>query len=161
MKISINKLSELTGIERSTIRKHIRGLKSEKGEKNSQLYESSDALELLYRNYTPQNHRVDSDGYNPSQEKARLDRKKADLVELQYYEKLGSLVPIETVRSVWSSLILSVRSHILAVPSKLKSLPKQIRVQISTEINKALSELQNINESEYFKNGQQQIPADD
>lgn len=161
MQVSVNQIHEFTGLDRATIKRSLTGLKSEKGKKNALLYQSTEAFQAILNNYTPQNHRVDSDGYNPSQEKARLDRKKADLVELQYYEKLGSLVPVDNVRNVWSSLILSVRSHILAVPSKLKSLPKQIRVQISAEINKALLELQDINESEYFKNGTQQIQIDE
>lgn len=161
MQVSINQIHEFTGLDRATVKRLLKGLQSEKGKKNALLYDSVEAFQSILGNYTPQNRVDDSGGYNPSQEKARLDRKKADLVELQYYEKLGSLVPIENVRNVWSSLILSVRSHLLAIPSKLKSIPKQIRVQISAELEKSLSELQEINESEYYKNGNQQISIDD
>lgn len=159
MRINIKQISELTGFDRETISKLLKELDFEIGKHNSKEYESVYAFELIYKNYRYQNKSssYDENGYNPSQEKARLDRKKADLVELQYYEKLGSLVPIENVRNVWSSLILSVRSHLLAIPSKLKSIPKQIRVQISAELEKSLSELQEINESEYYTNGNQPV----
>src|SRR5213593_3081153 len=49
MLLSINQLSELTGRDRRTITKHLGDLRFVDGEKGAHLYESSEALPLIYR----------------------------------------------------------------------------------------------------------------
>src|SRR6266481_7638451 len=49
MLLSINQLSELTGRDRRTITKQLEDLHFVDGEKGAHLYESSEALPLIYR----------------------------------------------------------------------------------------------------------------
>ena len=49
MLLSINKLSELTGRNRRTIKKQLQDLRFVDGEKGAHLYESSEAFPLIYR----------------------------------------------------------------------------------------------------------------
>lgn len=61
-----------------------------------------------------------SGGPNFTQSNAREKFWKAKMAELKFREAEGELIPIETVKREWMSILSAVRSKMLAVPSKVK-----------------------------------------
>jgi hypothetical protein len=103
--ISINKLSVLTGKDRRTISKRLATLSpNASGE-----YLASEALRLIYN----------PDELNPTQERARLDAARREMLEIQKSVAEGELVHIDKVTSVWESIVSNVRSKLLNLPPRL------------------------------------------
>ena len=75
--VSISKLAELTGSSTRTVRSRCESLDSRVGKKNAKLYDSKRALPFIYR------LNGSGDLHNPAAEKARLDRLRADQIELK------------------------------------------------------------------------------
>lgn len=122
MKVSISQLSDLTGRDRRFIRSRLADLPSEQGEKGAILYESRDALPALFS----------STRLDPGVERARLDAARANLAELALRQKEGELLLASEVESVWSGMILNVRSKLLALPTRLA--PELVHIRDQSEI---------------------------
>lgn len=108
MQITINRLSELTGIHRDTIRKRCSGLIPE-GKRGVEI-ESTQALALIYG--------VDND-YDYDTEKARLTHHQANIASLEEEIKRKNLLPADVVQSHWESLAANTRGKMLNIPGRL------------------------------------------
>lgn len=53
------------------------------------------------------------------QERARLTKAQADHEELKVHQMEGTLIPSEEVNQVWTDKIMSARSTLMALPSKI------------------------------------------
>ena len=103
--ISINKLSTLTGRDRRTITKRLATLApNTQGE-----YLASEALRLIYN----------PDELNPTQERARLDAARREMLEIQKSVAEGELVHIDKVTTVWESIVSNARAKLLNLPPRL------------------------------------------
>jgi hypothetical protein len=140
MKASISQLSTWTGFDRRTVSGRLHDLPSTPGPRRARLYESRDALRLIYAGSS-------ADGsLNSQQERAALDKVRRLILEEQRRERSGELISADEVRERWQTVILRVRSRLLAMPTKLAGLvahADQRTVYARTEelLHEALNEL--------------------
>jgi phage terminase Nu1 subunit (DNA packaging protein) len=80
-----------------------------------------------------------------TEQRARLASAQADLAELKAAEKRGELLAAAEVTAAWSAVLRSVRSGLLAVPSRIGArLPHLDAIDIAAierEIRDALTEI--------------------
>lgn len=112
--VSINELAELTSRQRSTIKKRIAQLPSEKRGK-SVLFPSDAALESIY----------DVDRVKAAEAKgndrARREKAEADLAEIRLGKETGTLGLLSEIENIWADAIERGVTGI----EKLKSLTKE------------------------------------
>jgi hypothetical protein len=110
--ISVSDIAELTGTGRGTVAKRLRaaGLAGRDGPKNSRLFESVPALRVAFG--------FDSADLDPAQERAKLDRTRRRLAELQIAEREGTLVARAAVTEQWAATLLILRQKLLAQPTR-------------------------------------------
>lgn len=112
MIVSINKLAELTGKSRNTIRKRLAPLLSESDSPTlAHALDSVRALSLIYGE--------GAEGLDPQQEKALLDRTRRELAELDLEERRGHLIAAETVSQKWDTIAANIRAKLLNLPGRL------------------------------------------
>lgn len=110
---SISELSILTGIDRRRITRLLADLPSERGRKGARLYESTDALPMLY--LAP----GENDTYDLTQERARLAHHQANKAALEEEVFRGEYVRSEEVTELVGSEYAKVRARLLAIPTRL------------------------------------------
>ena len=74
-------------------------------------------------------------------ERGRLAKEQADSFALKNARLRGSLVEREAVEREWSDILRTVRSGILAIPSRLTHLAPQERAALDGELRRVLTEL--------------------
>ena len=140
MKVSYQDLQNYTGMTYQTIKKRLlqAGLKSVgygDGPGKAILWESKEALPALYLPLV-------CDGLDPQQEKARLDRLKADHQEIVNSEKRGELLNVVENNRFWTTCIVAWRTKLQGVPSKLAALINEDdREECFKLLQKAINEL--------------------
>ena len=112
MKQSISELSHLTGFDRRRIRAALCDLPASKGAKGALLYETIEALPLLYL------QPGDGDTFDLTDERARLAHHQANRAELEAKVFAGSLIEIESAADIVGEEYANVRSRLLGIPSR-------------------------------------------
>lgn len=131
MKFSENQYAEMTGLNRATVRKRLSDLKAEPGPNRAKLYNSQHALPMLYGLTDDDGERLDA-----QQEKAKLDKERRLIVELERAKIEGRLVDIDDVAEEWEQAGEILKSRLLGMPSRLA--PMIARQSSSREIEDAL-----------------------
>lgn len=135
---SISGLSELTSLDRRTVKGRLAGLSPEI-EGKAHLYRTDEALPLLY--CTAQEE------LDYQQERARLTHHQANKTELEEEELRGILVRVDQVVDIWTNSISNCKTKLLGLPSKLTHLilaaedHKQALAIFDSGIKEALNEL--------------------
>ena len=79
--------------------------------------------------------------------RARTEHLKAELLELDRQQKLGTLVPLSDVELRWTALVTATRTKLLAVPSKAKQQLPELDIAaigiLDSIIRQALDDLAN------------------
>ena len=141
MLLSISELSDLTGKDRRTVKRHAGTLSMVKDGK-SHKYESRDLLPLLY-GYSA----ADGEKLDLSQERARLARLQGDKADLELKAMRGEYAKLEDVVAEVSDAFSHVRAKLLALPSKMAGLvlgmttPAEVQATLQGVIYDALTEL--------------------
>jgi phage terminase Nu1 subunit (DNA packaging protein) len=112
MKASINQMTEWTGIDRRVVTRRLADLPHEDGPSRAKLYDVGEALRALYGNATDE--RLD-----PGQQRARLDKARADAAELDLAKKRGELIPVQDVIETWTTRVVRAKGRLLALPARL------------------------------------------
>lgn len=139
---SINQLANLTGIDRRTIGKRLESLPSKPGPNRAKLYSSADALPLLYGIGNSDGARLD-----PAQERARLDRCRSELAELDLARKRDELLDANDVQGAWLRIVGNAKARLLAIPTRIagelsdEAEPRQCERIIKDALREALTEL--------------------
>jgi len=132
MQVSITTLSTWTGLHRDTIRKRLSALLT--GEHGEQL-DSAKALPLIYG---------DGERLDPQQEKARLDRTRRELAELDCKAKQRELIHVDDAKKVIDFAATSCREHLMGIPGRFADIfaaetdARQIESDLEAEIRAAL-----------------------
>ena len=127
MQVSLNYISDLTGIDRRRVTRALRDLPSQPGPHNSRTVDSAAALRVLYAG-AGEDGRLD-----PAQERAALDKVRRELVELDVARRRMELIPVEEVRQTWSEQILIAKGRLLSLPSRVSSDLLRLKNQRSIE----------------------------
>lgn len=140
--LSISEIANLTGRDRKDISRKLEPLSYEPGPKNSKLYDSVEALELLFeaRSSNELQRQIDE---------AHLEvaRRRAQKLAIENKVKEGLLVHIEDIAAVVEREYAAVRAGFLALGNRLaKDLmslqtPVAIKNRIDSEVNAVLGEL--------------------
>jgi len=126
MLLSINKLSELTGRDRRTIKKQLQDLRFVDGEKGAHLYESSEAFPLIYRVDNLESARAKQALSQASLNAIREENLRKERVPLQLvldemdslFQAMGAI--LKNVKELSPSRINEIFDKFRAVPAKLK-----------------------------------------
>lgn len=127
---SISELAALTGMGRGTVKTRLALLTPTK-EGTALLYESKEALPLLYR------VGVDGEALDPRRERALLDRERRLALEMANAKTRGDLIPKEEVAQTWVALVTIARGRLLALPSRVA--PQVLRLHDLRQIEDTLS----------------------
>ena len=124
--MSISAISDLSGVDRRTIKKRLEDLKPiKKG--SSHLYETREALPLIF---------LSDDEYDLSKERARLAHHQANITQLESQVLKGELNPADEVLSQWEKMVSGFRAKMLAMPTKTSHL--LVNVQEFDEVESIL-----------------------
>ena len=127
--MSINALHVQTGLDRRTLGRLLADVKPVDTVGNSKLYTIKQVVEAAR-------------GPSAQAEKARLDKLRADVVELDLAQKRGELIPTETVIDMLVPLISNIRTKLIAIPSKAAPVVMQCRAEfeVQTELKRLINE---------------------
>lgn len=149
MDVSLNKLAELTGIDRRTVKKRLDGLAPRKVGR-AYNYDSAQALSAIYAHAfnaggsTQGTEKQDID-YNV--ERARLAKEKADGQALQNAKERGELIPVDQISQAWGRIATGIRNQFLALPNRLAQMlettgtASERRAMIDAEVRTILEAL--------------------
>lgn len=141
--LSVNNYSEMTGIDRRTIRKRIEGLTAQRGPGKALLY---DAFEVLPRLYQTMGTAADIERLMAN-ETLLLERAKREKTELDVKRIRGEYISVDEIKREVGNEYSAVSQQLRGLGSKLaKSLailmePKEIQFRIEESINEILTEL--------------------
>lgn len=145
-RVSLNQLCMLTGHTSRTLKKMLAPIKAEVTEDGTLLYDPR--VVLTIRNFeTSSDEPSARERLDPQQEKARLDKLKADKVELEILQMRKKLIPIETIYASWEKVISAARARLLGMPTKLApklaatSEARDAEKIIKAEVYQALKEM--------------------
>jgi len=112
MMVSIQQLSELTGIDRRKVRPRLSdaGLQAEPGPSNAMHYDSRAALSVLL---------CDAIRLDPSQERAKLDQARREQIEARLQAERGELLPADEVATVWADQVRIAKERLLSLPARV------------------------------------------
>lgn len=140
--LSISELADLTGRDRKDVSRKLEPLSHQAGPKNAKLYDSIEALELLFEARSSNELQRQIDEAN-----LEVARRRAQKLAIENKVKEGLLVPIENIAAVVEKEYAAVRAGFLALGNRLaKDLmalqtPLAIKERIDFEVNAVLSEL--------------------
>ena len=123
---SINQLAELTGRDRRTIKKQLEDLHFVDGEKGAHLYESTEALPMIYRVDNLESARAKQALSQASLNAIREENLRKERVPLQLvldemdslFQAMGAI--LRNVKELSPSRINEIFDKFRAVPAKLK-----------------------------------------
>lgn len=109
--LSATELADLTGKSRSKVREALvgAGLPSINGPRNTRLFDSAEALRVLFGG---------SGALNPAAEQARLNAAKADLAEIELAQKRRETVPLADVIAHLATSDSIIKQRVLSVPAR-------------------------------------------
>jgi phage terminase Nu1 subunit (DNA packaging protein) len=144
--LSINELSELTGIDRRTVKKRLLGLPSKHGPKGALLYDPQAALRAVM---FPDQPESDELGDTPPKwvSEARFAAAQAKREEIRLAMDEGAAIDAEDVKRAWTAVVVATKQKILAIPSKAESRhvdgmsAKDLRLMLDVEVREALEEM--------------------
>ena len=147
MRQSISDFGKLTGFDSRRIGEALCDLPHEVGPKNAKLYDSEEALPLLYE----AGGRLDG-----AKERARLTHHQANIAELDEDQKRGVLVERDDVVIEVSEAVANMRAKLLNLPHKVAAVIvavddlHEVKAVLESAVHEALSELHN----QYVSDGQ-------
>ena len=147
MKVSYNKLTEITGFTYRTLKRRLKGIDPVSyGANRAHYYESVSALPVLY-GYKSKDE--DEERLDGQAEKAKLDKARRITQELKNKEIEGELVSVAEVNRELFDAGRHCRDAILSIPSRLsaglvvETDQHRIEMTLVDELTKALESLAN------------------
>lgn len=132
MQVSLNYLSELTGIDRRRVTRLLSDLPSQPGPNNSKTVDSILAIRVLYAG-------ADGDGrLDASQERAALDKVRRELAELDLARRRHELIPVEEVAAAWTENVGIAKGRLLGLPSRVSG--DMLRLKTQRDIEQRLKD---------------------
>lgn len=144
--LSINELSELTGVDRRTVKKRLLELPSKPGPKGALLYDPQAALKAVLFPDTPEAPEL---GDTPPKwvSEAKFAAAQARREEIRLAIEDGSAIAADDAKRAWESVVVATKQKILAIPSKAESrhvdgmTAKELRAMLDVEVREALEEM--------------------
>jgi phage terminase Nu1 subunit (DNA packaging protein) len=147
-KINVKTVSQYTGVPEQTL---YRWFSQEIIPDSEDLAEVTKAVVARYKELAVGKKDKTKDPL--TDEKIRLTKAQADKIEVENQLIAGELLKAEDIESEWTNYVLSCRSRLLSIPSKLAlelsqiTDPNIVQKRLKTEVNQALDELSEISQS--------------
>lgn len=141
--LSITQLHEVTGKDRRTIKSNLSGIEPYRTDGRAIIYDTHIALPILLGFGQDEKTVIKQ----IDRESLRLERAKADKIEIEVAKTRGELVAIEDVAKTVEKEYSAVRQQLISIPTKicqeLSTIDDPILIKnlIEDSINEALSEL--------------------
>lgn len=142
-------LAELTGRDRRTVTSRLEKLTPVEEGPNGALYEIRAAIRMIF-DFTPDDENqtmdYDGDGFQPMQEKAKLDFVRRQAMELSIEEKKRELIPRREIQDGLENLFSNIKTRMLAWPSRAAQLivgppQKQTEATLTILVKEVLNEM--------------------
>ena len=130
MQASINEIATWTGLDRRTIGRRLESLTPESGPNRSRLYETRQALPLLYGQ--------GEERLDPGQELARLNAARRRQIDMQNERTAGLLIPKDEVAAAWAENVAIAKGRLLSLPSRVSN--EVLRLKTQREIENTLKD---------------------
>lgn len=143
--LSMTQLSEVTGVDRRTVKNRLAELKPIKTVANAIIYDAHMALPLVLRTSDKSASQVEK---QMAEEQLRFEKARADKMSLEVQKMQGEVVNIEDVARTVSKEYSYVRAAILSIPAKrakalaLEDDPAVIQSTLLEDVNEVLAHLQ-------------------
>jgi phage terminase Nu1 subunit (DNA packaging protein) len=136
--ISINKLAEMTKIDRRTLKKRLTSL-TPRVEGAAHLYPMAEAMAAIFGN-------TGGDELDPRQEQARVNHHKANIAAMEERLRAGELVEVAQVKKEAALAGRLMRDSFQALPSRVSAqlvgkTEREIREALDAEIRQTLMQL--------------------
>lgn len=131
---TINKLSDITGMDRRGLTRLLEKTEPVETNGRSKLYTIRQVIESIR-------------GPSATAEKARLDKVRADIAELDLAQKKQELIPLDAVLDMLMPLFSNVRTKLIAIPNKAAPIVQacttklEIQAALKVAVYEALEEL--------------------
>ncbi len=141
--LSMKQLSEVTGVDRLTIKKRLAAVKPFRNEGKAIIYDAHEAIPVLLTATATKNEKTDK----LMDEQLRYERARADKIILEVREREGQVVDVTEVAKVVGAEYANVRARLLGIPSRcakdlsLESNPSLVKDRLDQEVAEALEEL--------------------
>lgn len=131
--LSVNRLATMTGLDRRTVGRYLEGVAPSDESGRSPVYRLRDLVgKIMEAKAAP----ADGADYSRLPPKDRKDAAMADKYELENRVRRGELAELQEVEEAWTTLVLSARNRLIAMPKRLaQRLAKENRV---AEVEKAI-----------------------
>ena len=142
MLVNIDHIIGLTGSTRRTILRKLGDLKPVDGPARSKMYESKDALPILYGQHTSPSGKKTLES-----ERTRLATSQAEKMEMEVEVMKGNLLPADEYQEKLETMISAFKSRMLGLPIKAAATvvtltdEREAEVVIRDYVYEALSEL--------------------
>lgn len=142
--LNTSQLSRVTGKDRRTIKTKLEGIEPSMVEGKSNLYDAPSVIPIILGIETKEEQ---STFKQIQKETLRLEKARADKIELEVAKTRGEQVPISDVASIVEKEYSAVRSQLIAIPTKmcleLSTIedPAIIQDRLQEAINECLTEL--------------------
>lgn len=136
MKCSKNELSKLTGCTHATVTKRLESLTADKGPHGAAMYESTEALPLIYQIHGPEGE----------SDRDKLLRCQAETAELELDRKRGELLSRQEVEDEVARCISNCKSRFMGIPTRAAPIvigmsESEAQAELKDMVYEALNEL--------------------
>jgi hypothetical protein len=156
--LSISQLSEVTGIDRRTVKKRLANVELHEVDGRAHRYDAHAVLPILYGEVSSEN--IDQ---RLVEEQLKYETARAEKIRIEVDKLRGQLVAVEEVARVVEKEYTAVRQGMLSIPTSLamslaiETDTKEIKRQLEDAINAVLAEL---SADERYKENEQNGRAD-
>ncbi len=140
MEINVSQIAEISGFDRATVRKRLDGLSCRDAGTGGRYYDSKVAFRQLYLGGSG-----DEGVLDPTAEKAKLDKARRELAELDYAVKRRELLREESVFRALDAAAIAFKGRLEEIPGRFSSIfaaegdPRTIESTLMREIHAALN----------------------
>lgn len=164
--LSMSQLSEVTGVDRRTVKSRLANVEPHKTEGRAIIYDSHEALPIILGFQSESPKETDR---QLKEEQLRYESARADKMRLEADQMAGDVVAIDDVTRMVSKEYTYVRATLYSIPSKLATtLAREedvavVQAKLHSAIDEALAHLQADTNKDYTQSsdeGEEKAEAD-
>lgn len=125
MQVTYQQIADFTGKHKNTIMARLNASTltcNDLGPGKAKLWDSGDALQVIYEAEFKKNGVPVCDGLDLNQERTRESKERADKLELENAARRKELLPAAAVEKTWAAIVLAAKTKITGLPSKLSAI---------------------------------------
>lgn len=139
---SVTDLSDLTGMSRERVSRKLRDLPYETGYRNARMYNSIQALPMLYE--------FNNEAVDLNMARAKLAQKQVQKIDFDMEMKSGNFIPYDIMLAAAQRIFVAFRTRVCSIPTKIAPKvaamddPIDVEELLEDHLNEALDELNDL-----------------